>query len=162
MSKDHPSRSILRRSRREDDLLIAFGRRSGRGPWSVRAAVFGSVLVAVIVVEPCAGQQNVNAPGGVAVGGSLLNSPLEIKGVPAETLPGIIASATKGWRDLSTQQKETIDTLQKKLGVNENALKAFFAVLGEKEVPSEPALNKAGSDCRQLQGDVGACGAKPE
>jgi hypothetical protein len=110
-------------------------------------AVFGSVLLAVIVVEPCVGQQNVTAPGGVAVGGSILNSPIEIKGVPAETLPGIIEATTKGWRDLSDQQKQTIDTLQNKLGVNENALKAFFAILGEKEVPSEqllPARNRQG------------------
>ena len=75
---------------------------------------------------------------------SIVNSPIEIKGVPAETLPGIIEAATKDWRDLSDQQKQTIDTLQNKLGVNENALKAFFAILGEKEVPTEKLVKEAG------------------
>src|SRR4051812_19419664 len=56
-----------------------------------------------------------------------------VYGISSETLPGIIEAATKDWRNLSDQQKQTIEDLQNKLGVNENALKAFFAVLGEKE-----------------------------
>jgi tetratricopeptide (TPR) repeat protein len=40
--------------------------------------VFGSVFAALIVVEPCAGQQNVTAPGGVAAGRDIVNSPINI------------------------------------------------------------------------------------
>ena len=112
----------------------------GEGLRSVRAAVFG-VVVLLTVVEPCAGQQNVTAPGGVAVGRDNYG-PVSITGISPETLPGIIEAATKDWRNLSGQQKQTIDDLQNKLGVNENALKAFFAVLGEKEVPVEQLVKK--------------------
>ena len=48
----------------------------------------------------------------------------------------------KDWWTLSSQQKQTIDELQNKLGVNENALKAFFGVLGEKDVPVEQLTKK--------------------
>jgi hypothetical protein len=120
--------------------LIALGTGSGRRSRSAQAAVFGFVLVALILVEPCAGQQN--APGGVAVGRDLVINPVSITGVPPEQLPGIIEAATKDWRNLSDQQKQTIDDLKNKLGVNENALKAFFATLGEKDVPTEQLVRK--------------------
>jgi hypothetical protein len=45
-------------------------------------------------------------------------------------------------RDLSDQQKRTIDDLKGKLGVNENALKAFFATLGEKDVPTDQLVKR--------------------
>ena len=107
----------------------------------LRGTLVGSMFVALILAGPCAGQ-NVTAPGGVAAGGDVINSPIDIQGIPPETLPGIIEAATKDWRNLSGQQKQTIADLQNKLGVNENALKAFFAVLGEKEVPVEQLLKK--------------------
>jgi hypothetical protein len=103
--------------------------------------VFGSVFAALIVVEPCAGQQSVTAPGGVAVGRDIVNSPVSI-GIPPEQLPEIIEAATKDWRNLSDQQKQTIDDLKNQLGVNENALKAFFASLGENQVPIEQLAKK--------------------
>ena len=56
-------------------------------------------------------------------------------GIPPETLPGIIEAATKGWRVLTDQQKQTIDALQQNLGVSKNALKAFYATIGDNEVP---------------------------
>ena len=56
-------------------------------------------------------------------------------GIPPETLPGIIEAATKDWRALTDQQKQTINALQQNLGVNQNALKAFFATVGDNEVP---------------------------
>src|SRR3954454_21084373 len=102
--------------------------------------MFG-VVVLLTVVEPGAGQQNVTAPGGVAVGRDNYG-PVSISGISSKTLPSIIEAATTGWRNLSGQQKQTIDDLQNKLGVNENALKAFFAVLGEKAVPVEQLLKK--------------------
>jgi tetratricopeptide (TPR) repeat protein len=88
----------------------------------------------LILAEPCIAQQEVTAPGGVAVGGDIKNSPITI-GIPAQSLPGIIEAATKDWRALTDQQKQKIDALQNNLGVNEEALKAFFATLGENEVP---------------------------
>src|SRR3954462_15251836 len=109
---------------------MAVGRGSGRGLRSLRAAaIFGAVVV-LTVVEPCAGQQTVTAPGGVAVGRDNFG-PVNIQGISPETLPGIIEAATRDWRNLSDQQKQTIDHLQNELGVNKDALRAFFAVLGE-------------------------------
>ena len=102
---------------------------------TVRSTVFGSILVGLILAEPCAGQQNVTAPGGVAVGHDIENSSINI-GIPAEKLPGIIEAATKDWRTLTDQQKQTIDALEKNLGVSKNALRGFFKVLGYNEVPA--------------------------
>jgi tetratricopeptide (TPR) repeat protein len=75
------------------------------------------------------------------VGGNIKNSPITI-GIPAETLPGIIEAATKDWRALTDQQKQKIDALQNNLGVNEDALRAFFATLGENEVPPDRLIAK--------------------
>jgi tetratricopeptide (TPR) repeat protein len=87
------------------------------------------------------------APGGVAVGRDMNNSPITI-GILPERLPGIIEAATKDWRDLTRQQNQTIDTLKKNLGVNADALRGFFTTLGENEVPidrlSEKLLEIAG------------------
>ena len=114
---------------------------------AIRSTVFGSILVALILAEPCAAQQNVAAPGGVAVGRDIENSSITI-GISVEQLPGIIGAATKDWRELTEQQKLTINALQKTLGVSENALKGFFTVLGYNEVPlnqlSEKLLEIAG------------------
>ena len=63
-------------------------------------------------------------------------------GIQSKELSGIIEAVTKDWRDLSAQQKQTIDDLKDKLGVNENALKAFFATLGEKDVPTDQLVKK--------------------
>src|SRR4051812_16544719 len=119
---------------------MAVGRGSGRGLRSLRAAIFGAVVV-LTVVKPCAGQQTVTAPGGVAVGRDNYGS-VSISGISPEALPGIIEAATRDWRNLSDQQKQTIDHLQNELGVNKDALRAFFAVLGEKEVPVEQLVKK--------------------
>jgi tetratricopeptide (TPR) repeat protein len=114
---------------------------------TARSAAFGSILVSLILAEPVGAQQNVAAPGGVAVGHDIENSSITI-GIPAEKLPGIIEAATKDWRALTDQQKQTIDALQQNLGVSENALKAFFATIGDNEVPiarlSEKLLEIAG------------------
>jgi tetratricopeptide (TPR) repeat protein len=75
------------------------------------------------------------------VGRDIKNSPITI-GIPAEKLPAIIEAATKDWRALTDQQKQTIDALQNNLGVNENALKAFFATLGENEVSTDRLSEK--------------------
>jgi tetratricopeptide (TPR) repeat protein len=118
-----------------------------RGSRSIRAAAFGSVVIALTLVEPCPAQQTVTAPGGVAVGHDIENSSITI-GIPAEKLPGIIEAATKDWRALTDQQKQTIDALQQNLGVSKNSLKGFFVTLGYNEVPigqlSEKLIEIAG------------------
>jgi tetratricopeptide (TPR) repeat protein len=101
----------------------------------------------VLVLSSCApavlaAETRIEAPGGVAAE-TITNSPINI-GIPPEKLPGIIEAATKDWRGLTDQQKQTIDILQKSLGVNENALKAFFATLGEQDVPLEQVPTKLG------------------
>jgi tetratricopeptide (TPR) repeat protein len=100
----------------------------------LRSALVGCILVFLILAGPCAAEQNIVATGGVAIGHDVENSSITI-GIPAEKLPSIIEAATKDWRALTDQQKQNIDELQRVLGVNENALKAFFATLGDKEVP---------------------------
>ena len=109
---------------------------------TIRSVTFGSILIASILAEPCpAAQQDVTAPGGVAVGRDIKNSAITI-GIPPENLPGIIEAATKDWRDRTEQQNQTIDVLKKDLGVSENALKAFFATLGENQVPADRVTEK--------------------
>jgi len=86
-------------------------------------------------------------PGGVAVGGNIIDSQINI-GIPAEKLPSIIEAATKDWRLLNEQQKQTINDLQKTLGVNENALKSFLQAIGERAVPVE----QLGQKLREIAG----------
>jgi len=94
-------------------------------------------LVGSITMGECRAQQVRAEPGAVAVGGSITDSQINIIGIPAEKLPSIIEAATKDWRFLSEQQKQTISDLQNTLGVNENALKSFFQTVGERDVPIE-------------------------
>src|ERR1700737_1383148 len=104
----------------------------------------GRLLLILLVFAPAQvpGEARIGAPGGVAAE-TITNSTINI-GISPEKLPGIIEAATKDWRGLTDQQKQTIDVLQKNLGVNENALKAFFATLGEQDVPLEQVPTKLG------------------
>jgi tetratricopeptide (TPR) repeat protein len=104
----------------------------------------GRLLLMLLVFAPAqlSAQTRIEAPGGVAAG-SITASPINI-GIPPEKLPGIIEAATKDWRGLTDQQRQTIDVLQRNLGVNENALKAFFSTLGEQDVPLDQVPTKLG------------------
>jgi tetratricopeptide (TPR) repeat protein len=77
----------------------------------------------------------------VAAGRDVRDSTVNI-GIPADQLPAIIVAVTKDWKLLSEQQKETIQTLQNNLGVNQGALKAFFTSLGENDIPPEQQSKK--------------------
>ena len=90
-------------------------------------------VVVSTVVEPCAGQQSVTAPGGVAVGRDIVNSPVTI-GVRPEAMPGIIEATQKPWIDLTEQQKKEIDTLRENIRVTQIQLVLCFRNNVAKEV----------------------------
>jgi tetratricopeptide (TPR) repeat protein len=48
-----------------------------------------------------------------------------------------VAASTRQWRDLTAAQQHQLAELVRQLGVSESALKAFFAILGEREVAPE-------------------------
>ncbi len=100
------------------------------------------VFAGSIAAGQCRAQDVRAEPGSVAVGGSITDSTVNIIGIPPEKLPGILEAATKDWRLLTEQQKQTINDLQKTLGVNGDALKAFFITIGESEVPTEHLAEK--------------------
>jgi tetratricopeptide (TPR) repeat protein len=99
------------------------------------------VIVGSIAAGQCQAQQVRAEAGSVASGGNITGSQINI-GIPADRLPSIIESATKDWRLLNEQQKRTIDDLKKNLGVNEEALKAFFITIGANQVPVEQLEQK--------------------
>ena len=98
-------------------------------------ALCSLVLGASIAAGECQAQ-NVKAVEGVAAGRDIRDSQINI-GITGEQLKSAIEAAAKG-----AEQQETINALQKHLGVNEEALKAFFAILGENEVPIEQLTRK--------------------
>ncbi len=108
----------------------------------LRITLCSLVLVGAIAAGECRAQEVRAEPGAVAVGGSITDSQINITGIPAEKLPSIIEAATKDWRLLTEQQKQTINDLQKTLGVNGDALKSFFITIGENEVPIEQLPKK--------------------
>jgi tetratricopeptide (TPR) repeat protein len=81
-----------------------------------------------------AAQQNVTAPGGVAAGGNINNSPITI-GIPPAMLPGLIEAAEKDLRDLSEQRRQEIDTLRQNLRVTQTQLVYIARGLGVDNVP---------------------------
>jgi tetratricopeptide (TPR) repeat protein len=101
----------------------------------VRAAAIGFAVVALTLIEPCSSQQTVMAPGGVAVGGNVVGSTVNI-GVPPEQLPGIIAAATEESRDLSDQQKKEIAALRESLKVTQTQLLYIARIVGLDNVPN--------------------------
>jgi tetratricopeptide (TPR) repeat protein len=77
----------------------------------------------------------------LAAGSSATNNTINC-GIPPDASPAIIAAATQGLKSLTEEQRRTIDELQKHFGVDQEALKAFFAILGENEVPPERLTGK--------------------
>jgi tetratricopeptide (TPR) repeat protein len=99
----------------------------------------------LLVISIAAGEslaQDVTAGNrSVAAGRDIVNSQIII-GIPPEQLAGIIEASRKDLKDLTEHQKHEIETLKENLGVNEHALRAFFTILGEREVPSEKLATK--------------------
>ena len=61
---------------------------------SIIGAAFGLVIT-VTLVDPCAGQQSVTAPAGVAVGGNVEHSPITINNTINKQDPATLAMLTK-------------------------------------------------------------------
>jgi tetratricopeptide (TPR) repeat protein len=107
----------------------------------VAAFVF---VIAAAMADPCAGQPTVTAPGGVAVGGSIENSPISIinKTVNQEN-PAALALLAKALsdKDASEERRHQAEAkaaeLAQKLGFTTSAVAEFFKILGEKNVPEE-------------------------
>jgi hypothetical protein len=139
-------------------LFLILG--TGSGGWSqfVSAAVFGSVFAALIVIEPCAEeqkQQNVTAPGGVAVGGNFVGT--VNFGLPPEQLKQLTEAAVKGATEPLVAQ---IRAIGKTLDVTEDAAKTLLKVVGEDPNVSEDklaeALTKVATDYKRLQSQAAA------
>ena len=117
-------------------------------------------------------QKSDNAPsvqisassGSVAVGGSV-GAPITIN-TPPEQLAPLITAATAPLARLTEQQQTIIGELERKLGVSEGALQAFFRILGEEAVPPEKwdaKLAEIADHYRTLQQQVAAApGDAPE
>ena len=110
--------------------------RAGRG-----LLFCGFVLVAALIGDACRAQEVRAEPDSVSVGRDVRDSTINI-GIPPKDLPAIIAAAKKDAKLLTKQQKQTIETLQNKLGVSQGALKAFFTSLGENDISPEHQSKK--------------------
>jgi outer membrane PBP1 activator LpoA protein len=112
-------------------------------------------VAALIVTEPCSAQQNVIAPGGVAVGGNVIDSPIIIGPKPEEVQELIEA----GVRGATASQTSTIVELSTRLGVTEAATKTLLRIVGEQNVPLErlsETLVRVANDYKRLQAQAAA------
>lgn len=100
----------------------------------VRLVLLAWIGLASLGLEARA-QGTVSAPGGVAAGGDIRESTINI-GIPPEQV-AVITEALKREQKLTDEQRQTIAKLEGNLGVSGGALRAFFRTLGEAEVPPE-------------------------
>jgi tetratricopeptide (TPR) repeat protein len=107
--------------------------------WSA-VALCGLVIAASISATECLAQNVKASDWSVAAGRDIVNSQLII-GIPPEKLEDVKTAITK-LSQLNEQQQQTINILQNNLGVNKQALKAFFIILGESEVSGEQLMKK--------------------
>jgi tetratricopeptide (TPR) repeat protein len=93
-----------------------------------------SVAIGLCLLASCPAAigQQVNATGGVAIGGGVSNSTINV-GVPPEQLAALIRQAS----DLSETQKKLITELEGKLDLNQRQIRAALDILGEANVPAE-------------------------
>src|SRR5262245_51929808 len=82
--------------------------------------------------SPVPAQQVRADPGGVAIGGSVSDSTINI-GIPPEQLAALIRQAA----DLSESQKKLITELEAKFDLNQRQIRAALDILGEKNIPPE-------------------------
>jgi hypothetical protein len=87
-------------------------------------------------------------------------------GIPPDQLASIIAAATGDWKQLTDEQRQTIDSLKQRIDVGEGAVRAFFRTLGEAEVrpeQQEPRLVEIARQYKDLQQQLsGGSGDEPE
>ncbi len=96
--------------------------------------------------------------GGIAAGRDA------IIGIHPDQLPAIIEAATRDRKQLTDEQRETITSLEGKLGVSESALRAFFLTLDEANVPleqQETRLIEIAEDYTRVRAQVSAAPGDP-
>jgi tetratricopeptide (TPR) repeat protein len=96
--------------------------------------------------------------GGIAAGRDA------IVGLQPDQLPAIIEAATSHWKQLTDDQRGTISSLEKRLGVSEGVLQAFFRTLGESNVPLEhqgSRLIEIAEDYKRVRAQVSAAAGDP-
>ena len=103
-----------------------------------RLALAGGVLVFASQVFAEESKGDVKADhGSVAIGGSPVNSPITIIGVPPEKLEGLISERTKQLSERTEEQKQLIGLLKDKLQLNERQVEKALEIVGERNVPPE-------------------------
>lgn len=110
-----------------------------------RAGLWLALLGSLVGVP--AGAQTASQ-GGIAIGGDVSNSTVTI-GISPKSARQLVESATRDWKTLTDAQRKELGVLHEKLGVTEGALRAFFAVLGEKNVPEDQLPERLGEIARQ-------------
>jgi tetratricopeptide (TPR) repeat protein len=86
----------------------------------------------------------VQSQEGIAIGGNVEQNSTLIVGTPADKLKEIVAAGDREWRDLTESQQAELLSLQRQFGVTLGALQAFFAALGEHDVPEEQLAVRLG------------------
>jgi tetratricopeptide (TPR) repeat protein len=98
-------------------------------------------FIAAAVIDPCAAQPIVTAPGGVAVGGSIENSQISIINKTVNNQdPAVLAALTKTFADqiaATAEAEAKAAELAQKLGFSASAVVEFFKILGEQNVPQK-------------------------
>src|SRR5262245_17675009 len=104
-------------------------------PMNARAFVLLACGIWMLATTPPAHAQSVNAAtGGMAVGGNVTNSNINIyNGVSPEQLAALVRQSG----DLSDAQKKLIARLEADLDLNQRQIRAALDILGEKDVPPE-------------------------
>ena len=115
----------------------------------------GVVAAILSVAEARPAQPNVEAHGGVAVGGNVSNSQITV-GFKPEEVQKLIETAVRGATDSQTGR---IEELSKRLGVTEDATKTLLRIVGEQDVPLErlsETLLRVANDYKRLQAQAAA------
>jgi tetratricopeptide (TPR) repeat protein len=80
-------------------------------------------------------------PGGVAIGGSVSGSTINI-GIAQEKVDALVRDARRPLEELTAQQRENIALLKEKLDLNERQVRAALGILGENDIPPEQLAAK--------------------
>jgi tetratricopeptide (TPR) repeat protein len=93
-------------------------------------------FIAAAVIDPCAAQPIVLAPGGVAAGGSIENNQISIINKTVNNQdPAVLAALTKTFTDqIAAKAEAKAAELAQKLGFTTSAVAKFFKILGERNV----------------------------
>ena len=101
-------------------------------------------------------QQIKAATGGVAIGGSVTGSTINI-GVPPEQLAALVQQAA----DFSETQKKVIAKLEGELDLNQRQIRAALGILGENDIPPERLAAKLVEIAERFKDLQGTASAQP-